>query len=82
MTVGQGKKIYAKLNSLSKQIDQLQPLLALLQIPEVEADQDPIQFILQYLQNLLAQGQHQIGQLEMINSKLDPLLATFNIEEL
>jgi len=82
MTVDQGEKIHAKLIFLSNQIEQLQPLLALLQAPEVAADQDPIAYILQHLQNLAVQGQRQMEELQTINSKLDLLHATFNIGEL
>lgn len=81
LTVGHGKKLFAKSTSISEQIDQLKPLLALLQ-PEEAFDQEPVHQITLLLENLVLRSQHQMDELQTIHSKLDALLEVLSVNEL
>lgn len=74
LTVAHGRKIFDQSKQISEKIDQLAPLLALLDQPESEGEEDPIAQIVAFLETLANQSQEQTVLLENIDSKLDILL--------
>ena len=67
--------------AIAEQIDQLKPLLTLLQTPQEDSDQNPINHITQLLDNLAAHAQFQSEELQIISSKLDSLLEILSVSE-
>lgn len=81
MTIGHGRKLFAKSAAIVEQIDQLKPRLALLQTPEEISDEDPINHITRLMENLVAYSRFQSEELQVIGSKLDSLLEILSASE-
>ena len=80
LTVAHGKKLFAKSTSIAEQVDQLKPLLSLLQ-PEESGDQDPVQQITALLENLTAHVTHQTTQIQLLGVKIDALFDVLSASE-
>lgn len=81
MTIGHGRKLFAKSAAIVEQIDQLKPLLTLLQNPQEVSDEDPINQITGLMEKLVTHSRFQSEELQVISSKLDSLLEILSAGE-
>lgn len=79
LTIGHGRKLYSQSEEIKAQLNQLMPLLGLLEAPTGEEGADPILTIVKFLETLQAQCQQMTEALQKIDAKLTRLLANDNI---
>lgn len=75
LTVGHGRKLFDQSKEIAVVLDQLKPLLALVEEREVEPQNDPVLQIVELLTSILTAQQKQDQHQKLLDRKLDFIIA-------
>jgi hypothetical protein len=75
LTVAHGRKLFDQNKVIATSLDQLQPLLALMEEKDAEPTGDPIAKIIELLTNIVTTQQRQDQHQQILGKKLDFVIA-------
>jgi|SRR5665213_3590576 len=78
LTVAHGRKLFDQTKGIAASLDQLQPLLALIEKKGEEPEGDPIAQILDLLTTIVTTQQRQDQHQQVLSRKLDFIIARLN----
>src|SRR5215469_12998228 len=81
LTVAHGRKLFDQGKAVATLLDQLKPLLALTEEKEADPEHDPVFKIVELLTNISAAQQRQSQHQQILDRKLDFLIARLSAGE-
>ncbi|RTL62431.1 MAG: hypothetical protein EKK42_31750 [Pseudonocardiaceae bacterium] len=81
LTIAHGRKLFDQGKAIATLLDQLKPLLVLMEEQEAEPDNDPVLKIVELLTNISTAQQKQSQYQQIMDRKLDFLIAHLTTDE-